>query len=79
MINLKYQDRTPESVKQELDSFTEVKAQQLAEFLQTWMANEHNGKQFLAQLKEMRKENSKPADCCQAILGSAYDWFAYGN
>ena len=72
----KYENRTPESIKAEFESYTEEGCLQLAKFLQSFMANEHNGKDFLstAKLTEL-----KPHERMRVMLASAYDWFAYGN
>ena len=71
-----YANRTPESIKAEHESYTEESCQQLAKFLQNFMSNEHNGKDFLATatLTEL-----KPHERVKAMLASAYDWFAFGN
>lgn len=73
---LKYENRTPESVKAELESYTEEGCLQLAKFLQNFMANEHNGKDFLSFSK---LTGLKPHEKMRAMIASAYDWFAYGN
>lgn len=73
---LKYEKRTPESVKAELESYTEKDCLQLAKFLQNFMANEHNGKDFLSILK---LTGLKPHEKMRSMIASAHDWFAYGN
>lgn len=80
MTNLtKYKDRTPESIKQELDSFTEAQVLELAKFLEGWMSNEYNGKQFLKLFRDLQKNKTRPSSIARQLLGYALDWFAYGN
>lgn len=71
-----YNNRTPDSIRQELESYTEEGCQQLARFLQNFMANEHNGKNFLLIASD---KNHLPYERMTIMLASAYDWFAYGN
>jgi len=71
---MKYKERTPESIRAELASMTPEKAKRLAEFLQAWMANEHNGRDFFSYLDP----ELTPAGQCELMLGNAYDWFAFG-
>lgn len=68
---------TPDSIRAEHAEVTEAGVIQLANFLQVWMANEHNGKDFVSLAKD--KEIGEPSDRARVILGSALDWFAYGN
>ena len=72
---MKYKERTPESIRAELASMTPEKAKRLAEFLQAWMANEHNGRDFFSCLDN----DLPPVRQCKLMLVHAYDWFAYGN
>lgn len=75
--NMKYENRTPESIKQELDECTEDGVKQLARFLQGWMANEHNARDFESLAEDQGL--GTPANRVRIILGHALDWFAYGN
>ena len=71
-----YENRTLESIKAEQEYYTEEGCQQLAKFLQNSLANEHNGKNFLAIA---RLPSLKPHERMRAMIASAYDWFAFGN
>jgi len=72
-----YANRTPETIKAEMDAITDEKVLHLATFLQTWMTNEHNGRDFVAIATD--KTIGSPALRAQVVIGHAYDWFAYGN
>ncbi len=72
---MKYEERTPESVKTELESYTQDGANQLEKFLTGWMANEHNGRDF----KSILDPKLPPHEQMRLMLGHAYDWFRYGN
>lgn len=76
-MNTTYNNRTPETIKAEMDNMTEAGVLQLAEFLQTWMANSHNDRIFILIAKD--KQIGPPAIRARLIFGHAYDWFAYGN
>jgi len=71
-----YNERTPESIKAELKSYTEDGCLQLAKFLQNFMANEHNARDFLSIAKE---RDLQPHERMRSMLAHAYDWFAWGN
>lgn len=73
---MNYADRTPDSVKAELETYTEEGCMQLARFLQNFMANEHNARDFLCIAKEKDK---LPHERMRSMFGHAYDWFSYGN
>lgn len=72
-----YDKRTPESIKTELASYTEENCLQLAKFLQDFMANEHNGRDFVGLAKDTKI--GPPSTRMRVILAHAYDWLAYGN
>lgn len=72
-----YDDRTPESVRAELSTYTEDGVKQLATFLQNWMANEHNSRDFLSLAND--KTIGPPSVRAKVILSHALCWFQYGN
>lgn len=75
----KYVDRTPNSIQKEFDSYTEEGVRDLARYLQTWMANEHNDRNFVELANKAFKDKTKPATVARMLFGHALDWFAYGN
>lgn len=72
-----YLDRTPESVREEMETYTEEGVKQLATFLQNWMANEHNSRDFASLAED--KTIGPPSARATAILSHALCWFQYGN
>lgn len=78
-MSLTYEQRTPESIRAELDAITPDGVLKLARFLEDWMANEHNGRDFVHACCEMLKVGIKPCDVAEQLLAHAHDWFAYGN
>ena len=78
-MKTKYEQRTPESIQEELNKYTEGGARKLAHFLQSYMANEHNNRQFIEMCEDMVKEKCKPHEITKALLAHAYDWIAFGN
>lgn len=73
---MKYEDRTPESIKRELDSYTEAQAQELADFLEAEFANEHNNRDFQSFMKD---NDSRPHEKIRRMLYHMLDWVVYGN
>lgn len=71
-----YNDRTPETIKAELAETTNEGVEKLALFLQKWMANAHNARNFVEIAED---KTQSPSDRAKLIFGHAYDWFAYGN
>ena len=73
---MNYNERTPESIKGELDRYTEAQAQELADFLEAEFANEHNGRDFQSFMKD---PDSRPHEKIRFMLWHMIDWLAYGN
>lgn len=71
-----YDTRTPDSVKADLESYTEADCLQLAKFLQTFMADAHNARDFLSIAEDKHR---LPHERISSILGHAYDWFRFGT
>lgn len=76
---IKYNNRTQESIKKELNEYTKIGVMDLAKYLDTWMSNEHNGKAFVKLAEEAFKDKQPPHVVARQLLGSALDWFVYGN
>lgn len=76
---MKYSERTVDSIRKEYNQYTYENVEQLAMFLQTWMANEHNNRQFLQLFQDMKKDKILPYQIAKSLLGHGIDWFAYGN
>lgn len=79
MEEMKYKDRTPESIKAEYDSITDNGVNHLAKVLQINIANEHNGRDFIGLLKEARQDGASNHIIMKQLLAHAYDWYAFGN
>lgn len=76
---IKYNDRTPDTIQKELSEYTKERVLDLAKYLDTWMSNEHNGKAFVRLAEDCFKDRHPPYMVARLLLGSALDWFAYGN
>jgi hypothetical protein len=76
---LRYSNRTLESIAKEHADYTYEGVLELAKYLESWMSNEHNGRQFVRTYNDMKKDKCTPHQIAIALLGHAYDWLAYGN
>jgi hypothetical protein len=75
----KYNDRTPDSIRKEHLDYTYEGIEDLAKYLDKWMSNEHNARQFVQLYKESKKDGSRPNEIASQLFGHALDWFNYGN
>lgn len=76
---IKFDERTPDSIHKEWKNYTKEGVIDLAKYLDTWMANEHNGRNFKILADEMFKDRCEPYIVARALFGSALDWLLYGN
>lgn len=76
---IKYEDRTPQSIQAEYLEYTKDGVLKLAKQLDAWMANEHNGRQFVKIANEAFKERTPPFAVARALFCHGADWFGHGN
>lgn len=69
---------TPEEIQASYKNLTQAGVKQLANFLSNWMPEEA-GKTPLLDMEEMKKDGVTPHAQVTQLIGSCYDWFAYGN
>lgn len=71
---------TPEKIKLLKENITQENVDDLVDYLYDWLFLQGQpDKRLLTQLIQMKKDNTPPHEQVKQILGSLYDWFAYGN
>lgn len=69
---------TPQEIKKLQSGHTYTEAMLLAQTLDR-IVPEPVGKQFVKLAKDLQAQRAEPRLIIQTLLGSGFDWYAYGN